>query len=158
MVGTIRKNRREIPDLLKKVDVESNAKFYYHDGKIVLSYNPKEKKIVLLISSLHINGKIDEATQKPEIVIFYNKTKGGIDSFDQKYHQYTTARKTRWPMRYFYAMLDHASVNSIILYTLCGDNPKLKRLDYIYDLCLVLIKPALLRRLMTPTLRANLRV
>ncbi|XP_011158231.2 piggyBac transposable element-derived protein 4 [Solenopsis invicta] len=161
MVGTIKKNKPKIPDLFKKgkKNAEPNVKFYYHDGKTLLSYNPKGKKNILILSSLHKNGKIDEIIQKPEIVVFYNLTKEGTKSFNQKCHQYSTTRKTqRWPMCYFYAMLDYASVNSFILYTLCKDNPKLKRLDYIYDLCMALIKPSLQRRLMTPTLRANLRI
>lgn len=124
----------------------------------MLSYNPKKKKVVLVISSIHQTGKIHEGTGKPEMIEFYNKTKGGTDSFDFKCHQYTTTRKTsRWPVRFFYGMLDQANVNSPILYTLSGNNPEMKRIDYAMELAMQLIKPALAARLATPTLTLKLR-
>jgi len=71
-----------------------DIRFCYLDNKTLLSYNPKKKKIVLVLSSLHQTGKVNEESGKPEMICFYNGTKGGTDSFDQKCHQYTTARKT----------------------------------------------------------------
>lgn len=95
VVGTVRKNKTEIPANFKNVPPEgSNSQFCYKDGMTLVSYNPKKNKIVLLLSSLHSVGKMDESQNKPEIVLFYNKTKGGTDSFDKKCHDYTTTRKT----------------------------------------------------------------
>lgn len=106
-----------------------------------------------------MNGKIDEATGKPEIVLFYNDTKGGTDSFDKKCHDFTTVRKTRrWPMRYFYGMLDQANVNSFIIYNLLESNEKKYRKDYILDLSMTLIKPFMAHRLIYPTLQTVLRI
>ncbi|XP_071564529.1 piggyBac transposable element-derived protein 4-like [Temnothorax nylanderi] len=160
MVGTIRKNKREIPEEFKKMPPAGmNVQFCYHDKKTLVSYNSKGKETVLFLSSLHVNGKIDSATDEPEIVVFYNNMKGGTDSFDKKCRDYTTARKTRrWLMRYFYGMLDQANVNSLILYTLCENNVKMKPTDFILDLSLALIKPFLSRRLTITTLRSDLRV
>lgn len=160
MVGAIRKNEHEIPEAFKKIPPRgTNVQFAYHEGKTLVSYNSKPRKIVLLLSSLHVNGKINQAAGKPEIVVFYNKTKGGSDSFDKKCHDYTTNRKTRqWPMRLFYGMLDQANVNCLILYTLRKDNVKMSRHNFILDLSLALIKPLLSRRLTSSTLRTTLRV
>lgn len=56
--------------------------------------------------------------QKPNLILFYNSNKGGTDTFDQRCRNYTVARKTnRWPLKIFYAILDHTGVNSVILYT-----------------------------------------
>lgn len=36
---------------------------------------------------------MNETENKPEIVLFYNKNKGGTDSFDKKCHDYTVTRR-----------------------------------------------------------------
>lgn len=160
MVGTLHKNKREIPAEFKTKPTDgSKVQFAYSDRKLLVLYNPKSNKIVLLLSSYHKNGKIDEATSKPEIVLFYNNTKGGTDSFDKKCHDFTTTRKTRrWPMRYFYRMLDQANVNSFIIYNLLKDNEEKYRKDYIRNLSMALIKSFLAHRLTYPTLRTVLRM
>ena len=107
---------------------------------------------------MHKAGKIDKESGKPEIILFYNKTKGGTDSFDEKCHQYSTARKSlRWPLRMFCGMLDQSNVNSFILYNLNEENVAMKRMEFIFELSLQLVKPLLVRRLDTPTLRVGLR-
>jgi len=107
---------------------------------------------------LHQTGKVNEESGKPEMICFYNDTKGGTDSFDQKCHQYTTARKTfRWPVRILYGMLDQGNVNSFILYNLNQSNSPMKRMEYIMELSMQLVKPLLVKRLATPTLRISLR-
>ena len=48
--------------------------------------------------------------------MYYNKTKGGVDSHDQKCSLFTTARRTnRWPMRLFYGILDCSIVNAFVI-------------------------------------------
>ena len=55
---------------------------------------------------------------KPEIVTFYNSTKGGVDTFDQVIRCYSSKRKTnRWPVALFFNVLDIAAYNAYILYT-----------------------------------------
>ena len=57
----------------------------------------------------------------------------------------------------FYGMLDQANVNSYILYNLNEENVAMKRMQFIFELSLQLVKPVLVRRLATPTLRVGLR-
>lgn len=46
IVGTIRKNKREIPESFKKIPSnELNVQFCYHDGKTLVSFNPKKRKL-----------------------------------------------------------------------------------------------------------------
>jgi len=76
-----------------------------------------------MISTLRKNNKINSDTGKPEMIMFYNKTKGSTDTFNQLAKTYTTARVTnRWPMRLFYGMLDQARINAFILYYLRQGN------------------------------------
>lgn len=59
------------------------------------------------------------ATQKkkPEIIQYYNKTKIGVDTMDQMLGRYTTKRQTnRWPLAFFYNIVDVASLAAYILY------------------------------------------
>lgn len=51
--------------------------------------------------------------QKPDIITFYNMTKGAVDVVDKMGAAYSTAR--RWPMVVFFALLNVASSNSRIL-------------------------------------------
>ena len=76
MVGTIRKNKPQIPASFKKVPSDgSKAQFGYHNGMTLVSYNPNKKNIILLLSLLHPQDKMDEEANKPGIVLFYNKSK-----------------------------------------------------------------------------------
>jgi len=64
MIGTLYKNKQEIPAEFKTNPTdEAKAQFAHSDGKVLVSYNPKSNKIVLLMSSYHKNGKIDEFRQ-----------------------------------------------------------------------------------------------
>lgn len=57
-----------------------------------------------------ISGKLD-------MILFYNQTKGGVDSLDQMCSSMLCSRKTsRWPMAVFYGILNMAFVNSAIIY------------------------------------------
>jgi len=56
-----------------------------------------------------------------------------------------------------YSMLDQGNVNSFILYNLNQSNSPMKRMEYIMELSMQLVKPLLVKRLVTPTLRINLR-
>ena len=52
---------------------------------------------------MHHDDNFDAETRKPEIVMAYNATKGGVDSMNHMCHAVTTKRKTnRWPMLLFY--------------------------------------------------------
>jgi hypothetical protein len=129
-VGTIRKNRREIPPaaLETKGRPIGSSFFYYKPEATLVSFKPKKNKVkgitsfvslfknlriyqvVLLLSTQHTGeGKVDEETNKPEIILYYNSTKGAVDTMDQLASTYTVRRKTRrWPMCVFGNILDLA--------------------------------------------------
>ena len=58
-----------------------STNFAYHRDATVSSYVPKKKKAVVLLSSTLMSGKVEETqSAKPEIIKYYNKTKGGVDT------------------------------------------------------------------------------
>lgn len=145
-VGTIRKNKREIPK--KFLEIKKRPKcdrmFGFKEKLALVSYIPKsksKKKNVVLISSMHQDKKIDEATgedKKPEITTFYNSTKGGVDVVDMMMHKYSISRNSRrWPLTVFFALLNIFFVNSYVLYVHNPQN-KLTRCKFIKKVSLVL--------------------
>jgi len=49
--------------------------------------------------------------------MYYNQTKGGVDTFDQICSLKSCSRMTkRWHLTIFYGMLNAAGVNALILY------------------------------------------
>lgn len=62
IVGTLRKNKADVPPLM--------------------GYVQKKGKSVVLLSTMHNDKAVDESNQKkkPDVIQFYNKTKGGVDT------------------------------------------------------------------------------
>ncbi len=124
--GTLKKNKPELPFQLlpnKKKEVGSSI-FAFKDDLTIVSYVPKCNKAVILISTLHHNNVTNPFfSNKPEIILFYNKNKGPIDQFDQKCEKNTCRRKTnRWTVNVFYFILDAAALNAFILFELKNRN------------------------------------
>lgn len=118
MVGILRSNKREIPAWFKRKQESNSTTFVFDDMSTLVSYCPKENKNVLLLSSKDefYNTHTDQKTKKPNLVLYYNRNKGAVDTFDQLCSVYTVARKTfQWPLRIFYSILDMAGVNTQIL-------------------------------------------
>ncbi len=121
-VGTLKKNKPEIPAcfLPQKIRATNSSIFGFLNEKTLVSYVPKANKAVVLISSEHHNNSVNQSNNsKPDIILFYNQTKGSVDAFDQKTEKYTCRRKTnRWPFTVFMYMLDSAAINSVVLFNL----------------------------------------
>ena len=124
IVGTMRKNRRELSKKMTEAEnggLHSSQFFWNSDDSegLFVKYQPKSKKTVCMLSSMHRSPDVDQTTvkKKPEIVLFYNKNKVGVDCFDQMARLYTTRSATRrWPMSVWGNMLDIAAINAWILY------------------------------------------
>lgn len=86
----------------------------------VVQYVPKKYKLVTLLSTLHHEKNILEGHPKklPEIIQFYNSTKGGVDTMDQLLRTYTCKRQTkRWPVALFSNFIDIPALNAYVLWT-----------------------------------------
>jgi len=104
LVGTMKKNNACFPpSFLAKADEGTVQYAFDHANNFsVLSVAPKKNKMFVFLSTMHSEKKERRGYWKEEINVFYNQENGGVDSHDQKFSLYTTARKTnRWPMRLF---------------------------------------------------------
>lgn len=120
-VGTLRQNKKEIPQEMKasKSREVFSSSFGFKDDLTIVSYVPKKNKSVILLSSLHHSAAVEEGRKKkPEIVLFYNQTKSGVDSLDQKTRTYTCKRQSRrWPFVLWTNVMDVAAINALCLFT-----------------------------------------
>ena len=79
MIGTIRKNKREIPIefLPNKKNLIGQSIFGFNDFLTLVSYATKFNKSVLLLSTEHHSSEVaEENLNKPRIILDYNKYKG----------------------------------------------------------------------------------
>lgn len=166
IVGTMRKDKRQIPaefKICKGRETHSSIFGFQQDATLV-SYVTKKGKCVILLSTMHNDDAIDKETgdaKKPEIITFYNQTKGAVDVVDEMAANYSTARKTnRWPLVIFYSILNVASINSRIV-LLSNKNPPIlyrNRRRFIKDLALSLISDYANKRMDNPNLSHELRM
>lgn len=160
-VGTLRKNQAEIPLCFqadKKREVNSSL-YGFSNKTTIVSYVPKQSKSVILISSMHHTKSTDITSGKPEIIEFYNSTKGGVDTLDKKVANYSPSRRTqRWPMAIFFALLDVSTVNAYILYGSYKDTPTIERADFLKQLARSLTLPQWKRRMENLKLPRELRM
>ncbi|TWW67475.1 UDP-glucuronosyltransferase 1-6 [Takifugu flavidus] len=163
IVGTIRKNRSELPPQLltsKNRPVKSSEFAYTADTSLV-SYVPKKGKNVVLMSSLHRDGRMcDQEHHKPEIIMDYNATKGGVDNLDKLVTAYSCKWRTlRWPLVIFFDMLDISAYNAFVIWMAL--NPEWKRVKLqkrrlvLVDLGKALVRPQIERRKHIPRTPAS---
>lgn len=160
-VGTMKSNKACIPEKFKKNREVYSSLFGFQKKITLVSYIPKPRKNVFMLSSLHHDMEIDQDTdekQKPVIITFYNKTKGGVDTVDKLIQSYDVTRNSRrWPLTLFFWMLNTAGINSKIIQMLnCPEN-KHSRRTFIKNLGLALIEPHLQSRKNNDRLSIDLR-
>lgn len=120
-VGTVRKNKPQIPPnfLLTRNRPQFSSLFDFQEKISLVSYTPRKNKIVLVMSTLHHSSDIDESTadkKKPEMITFYNETKGGVDVVDELSSTYDVSHNSRrWPLTIFFALLTCAGINARII-------------------------------------------
>ncbi|XP_035210004.1 uncharacterized protein LOC118184445 isoform X2 [Stegodyphus dumicola] len=153
-VGTVKK---EIPKdfLLCKSRKENSTLYGFTKDITLISFVPKKRRAVVLMSSLHHSIETDSETQKPEIIGFYNRTKGGVDALDEKCSVHSCSRRrTRWPMALFYRLVDMSIVNAYILHQGYNQNPAMTRMVFLKEL----VKPLLHTRVKNPRINRELRL
>ena len=129
-MGTIRANRRDITDLLKKKHMLHHTMVVHAIGKTtatIISYQCKKSKSVNILSTLHKDIVIPENNhpkRKPETVLFCNQTKVGVNVLDQTPWVYSVKAATRrWSVHIFYNVIDMALINSWVIYkAVCKSN------------------------------------
>ncbi|CAF1423305.1 unnamed protein product [Adineta ricciae] len=121
LVGTIRRNKKEIPrELQPNTQLLEQSSIFCFDRQLTLvSYVPKKSHVVILLSSLHHDQTIvDDEKKEPEIILYYNDTKSGVDHMDQMVRTYSCKRKTkRWPLTFFFNTLDLGTLAAFVVWT-----------------------------------------
>lgn len=147
VVGTVRKNKRFLPSCLQahKDRQLFSTNFVFNRDATLCSYVPKKKKSVIMLSSMHTSPVVEDTqTAKPEIITYYNETKGGVDNMDKLVSEYTTKRKTsRWTLALFFNILDISGLAAFKIFS--ENNPQLsgtdKRRQFLKDLAKQLCIP-----------------
>ncbi|GBP90253.1 hypothetical protein EVAR_89372_1 [Eumeta japonica] len=117
-----------------------------HRDKTLVSFVPKKDISIALVSSMHHAPATNPETKKPEIIDFYNSTKGGVDALDQKCAAYSVNRRSqRWPTTIFCAVLNISGVNSHVLYT-ASNHKQMSRYKFLEELGYALVIPHVLER------------
>ena len=137
IVGTLKKNKPQIPEEMNKVKNREkfDVIFGFQKYLTLLSYCTKaNQKHVLVLSSLHKDDTIED-DGKPMIINDYNHMKVGVDALDQILQYYSCRRASnRWPITVFMHILDLACYNSYIIYQK-KYNEYTERKNFIIDLC-----------------------
>ncbi|KAK6320045.1 hypothetical protein J4Q44_G00091520 [Coregonus suidteri] len=158
MVGTIRKNKPELPSELLKMQGRTvhSSKFAFSENATVVSYCPKKNKNVLVMSTMHKDASLSAREDiKPQIILDYNSTKGGVDNLDKVTATYSCQRMTaRWPLVIFYNIVDVSAYNAYVLWTEINqqwNGGKLyRRRLFLEELGKALITPKIQRRVRPP--------
>ncbi|XP_072399550.1 uncharacterized protein [Diabrotica undecimpunctata] len=162
-VGTVRKNKRQIPTALLNTQGRAihSSKFAFKEDITAVSYVPKKSKNVILFSTLHHDDTIIEETGErkiPEIIDFYNSTKGGVDTLDELSANYSVPRNSRrWTLTLFFSFLNTAGVNVQVIYKTKVKTDKLKRRIFLKELGVQLISEIRNQQRQNPSLRRPLR-
>lgn len=165
MVGTVRKNKPQLPPEFKNVKDRPVFSTIFGFGAnpnktLLVSYVPKKNKNVIMLSTLHSEDEIDAETgdsMKPEVISFYNMSKGGVDVVDRMKKEYSVKRvSNRWPMTVFNGLLNLGTINSHIIYK-TNTGTTIARRIFIAELAKELVKPHLLKRATLENLPIPLR-
>ena len=162
-VGTLRKNKRCIPAQFLTVQnrEQKTSLFGYQKDITLLSYVPKKNKNVLLLSTMHHDGAVDEATgdkNLPEIISFYNFTKSGVDVVDELSASYNVSRNSRrWPLTLVFSLLNAAAINALVIYRENNQDFKLGRRLFIKMLGFELIHDHISERKNNPRIPRSIR-
>ena len=88
---TLRKNKPDIPKQFatgKNREVGSSL-FGFWNRLALVSYVPTKNKAVVLLSKMHSEKEVDEASGKPLMILDYNVKKAAVDRVDQLYYNYS---------------------------------------------------------------------
>ncbi|ELP94742.1 hypothetical protein EIN_340800 [Entamoeba invadens IP1] len=139
LLGTVRKNRVEVPEEAKQI-----KRYDPNDDKKATTREADSKEVYtkgLYTVQEQVRGKDGKlvSVHKPNVIKQYNATMGGVDSADQMIHTYTCRRRTsRWNVRILYDLLDIAALNAYKVYHYHHD--KVDRLNFLNELTELLME------------------
>lgn len=93
LVGTMRRNTREIPASFFGKKPEGSNLFMFNENKMHVFYSLSKNNVIMLSTSMYYSTDTDESG-KPEVILFYSTTNGGTDTCNKLCHSYTVSIST----------------------------------------------------------------
>ena len=150
LVGTMRSNKREIPPYLrpKKNSQINSSLFVFHEKQMMLRYLPRKNKPVYMLCSSTTNvNTATEPPHKPDIIVYYNAVKCGVDTIARLLASVSVKRITRrWPLVVFFNMIDISFINAFCIYKNVLKSPNLVRRDFLKMMAEQLAGPLVSRK------------
>ncbi|XP_068122125.1 piggyBac transposable element-derived protein 4-like [Hyperolius riggenbachi] len=139
--GTVRPNRREMPTAFAKQKLKSGDIVAWQKGKM-LALRWRDKRDVCALSTVHDASSVTTRTRggkvldKPQVILDYNHTMGGVDRADQAMTYYPAVRKQqkKYYKNVFRHLLEQALWNAFILHKQRSERPG-SHADFIWKLC-----------------------
>lgn len=129
LTGTVRKNRRGMPNLKTKLAL-GNIQSMHTKKILVLKW--LDRREVFMLTTIYPDTVVDtnktyrsgETIKKPTCVMKYNECMGSIDKTDMLLSSVECVRKTlKWYKKIFFHLIDLSLLNSHIMYkTVTGEN------------------------------------
>ncbi|XP_071235666.1 piggyBac transposable element-derived protein 4-like [Salvelinus alpinus] len=139
----------------------NSSKFVFTADSSLVSYVPKKGKNVVLMSTLHRDGRIcEQEHQKPEIIMNYKARKGGVNNLGKLVTGYSCKRRTlRWPLVIFLNILDISVYNAFVIWMAFNPDWKRGKLQrrrlFLEELGKALERPQIQRRQHIPRTSAS---
>ncbi|XP_070401190.1 piggyBac transposable element-derived protein 4-like [Nothobranchius furzeri] len=95
LVGTVRRNKPELPPQLLQMRSRAvlSSLFAFTSTTTVVTYIPKRRRNVLLLSTKHHRVQIQEGPQqKLTVILDYNRCKGAVNNLDKLVATYSCCR------------------------------------------------------------------
>ncbi|XP_067121649.1 piggyBac transposable element-derived protein 4-like [Centruroides vittatus] len=121
--GTVRTNRQQVPAEIRNKKLKKGETVAMQRGKVMIM-KWQDKRAVTLLSTVHNPAMVSKTTHagkiviKPQVVVDYNDTMGGVDLLDQHLRDYPVARKRgkKFYKKVFFHLIDISIFNSFVLY------------------------------------------
>jgi hypothetical protein len=121
--GTVRGNRKGLPHAAIKQSIRNKEVIERRKGPLLcVAYQDGRKKPVLLSTEAkagfgEVENRRGQIVRKPNVVLKYNKTLGGIDLSDGLLYHYLIERKTiKWTNKVAMSLFGRMMLNAYILY------------------------------------------
>ena len=164
-VGTCMSNTNGIPAAVRnktvtkdKSRVPCSSKFAWKvDSPVmVVSYVPKPRENVIVLSTAHNRDEVvDDLQKKPVCIDFYNSQRCGLDIVNEMLKDYCCQPTSHnWPNVVSSFLIDLSALNGSTIFSYnCPDKYDTRR-NYINKLAIQLVSPHLLIRLSVPGLQS----
>ena len=154
IMGTMRHDPKSIPKEIKSLkDREKKSTIFAHHSEkniMMILYIDKKKlgkKNIICLTTIHDRVKVtNDQRLKPQVIVMYDNTKGGVDVVDLILGLHSIRMKSkRWPLTAFAFMLDTIRTNS---QTILESNKKtFNNFEFTYQLRKALVLPKIRQRL-----------